>query len=170
MQVPVKPLVCCVCGRGAKDWRVQVWSIQKDAEVGAQFPGTELLRNTPSVQALSRKFLAQGACMLQRSGLGALAASVRGTAPADVLTWPQVLSYESQPLMPTGREGSLPGALLRGVYAAQSSADVRLIIYDPRSPLDAMEVQDVLPDMYTCAAPDFSSYSAATYFLFRKCC
>ena len=89
--------------------------------------------------------------MLRRSGLGHVAGNATGANAARVTVWPQVLSYASEELMPTGRESSLPNALMRGVYVAESIGQVQLVLYDPRSPLDAMEVQDALNAMYSCA-------------------
>jgi hypothetical protein len=114
------------------------------------YPQYFSLLERADTRALSRRFLQQGACMLYRSGFVAEAALANSTLADGVTVWPQVLSYSTQELMPTGRESSLPDALLRGIYIVESSSEIQLILYDPRGPLDAMEVQDALPDMYRC--------------------
>ena len=63
----------------------------------------------------------------------------------------QVLSYSVESRMPTGRDSTLPETLLRGIYVVQSNTPVELALFDPRGPLDAMEVHDAIDDMYMCA-------------------
>ena len=67
-----------------------------------------------------------------------------------MVSWPQYLSYESAESMPTGRETSMPGALMRGIYVAHANGSVILELFDPRAPLDSQEVQDALPELYRC--------------------
>jgi hypothetical protein len=64
----------------------------------------------------------------------------------------QVLSYGDETSMPSGLESTLPGTVLRGVYVVSSPMGVDIVVYDPRGPLDAMEVQDAVPDMYRWAS------------------
>jgi hypothetical protein len=73
-------------------------------------------------------------------------------ASNSVISWPQYLSYESAESMPTGREASTPGALMRGVFVAHANGSVILDLYDPRAPLDSEEVQDSLPELYRCVS------------------
>ena len=111
---------------------------------------THLLEH-PHQQRIARTFIQQAACMLRRSGLAARAANAEATRPDRVPAWPQVMSYGSEALMPSGRESTLPETLMRGIYVVDTNAEVEVVLYDPRGPLDAMEVQDAVSGMYRCA-------------------
>lgn len=128
------------------------------------FPHALALLNHPSRAALARSFASASSCVLQRLG-GPAAASPAAhvtpeEAPNSVVSWPQYLSYESAESMPTGRETSMPGALMRGVFVAHANGSVILDLYDPRAPLDSEEVQDSLPELYRCAPEPQASTAA----------
>lgn len=119
------------------------------------FPHALALLNHPSRAALAVQFASAASCLLQRLG-GPAAASPAAhvspeQAPDSVVSWPQHLSYESAESMPSGRESSMPGALMRGIFVAHANGSVILELYDPRAPLDSQEVQDALPELYRCA-------------------
>lgn len=118
------------------------------------YPHALALLNHPSRAAVARAFASAASCLLQRLGGPAAAspaAHVSAAEAADaVVSWPQYLSYEAAESMPTGREASTPGALMRGLFVAHANGSVILDFYDPRAPLDSEEVQDSVPDMYRC--------------------
>lgn len=121
----------------------------------AEQPHSLALLRHPARAAVARAFESAAGCLLARlSGAAAAAAAAQqsgGGAAAAALAWPQFLSYDSPVFMPTGRESSLPGALLRGLYVANTNGSVLVDLFDPRAPLETLEVQDSLPELYRCA-------------------
>lgn len=118
------------------------------------YPKYTHLLDHPHQQRIARTFIEQAACMLRRSGLPQRAAEASALAPNRVPVWPQVMSYGSEALMPSGRESTLAETLMRGIYVVDANAEVEVVLYDPRGPLDAMEVQDAVDGMYRCASAD----------------
>lgn len=131
-------------------WRANATDVEQ------RLPHSAALLQHPTRTALARAFARAAACLLKHEGGGG-AAEVAAVGDLDavaasVVSWPQVLSYDTPEHMPTGRETSLPGTLARGVFIAREVGNVMIDMYDPRGPLDSMEVQDVVNDMYKCAA------------------
>lgn len=121
---------------------------------GLDFPHALALLNHPSRAALAQSFASTASCVLQRLGGPAKDSPAAHFTPEQatesVVTWPQYLSYESAESMPTGRETSMPGALMRGVFVAHANGSVIMDLFDPRAPLDSEEVQDTVPELYRC--------------------
>lgn len=120
-----------------------------------RLPHSVALLSHPARAALVREFARAAACLVRHEG-GAGAASLEGAGDLDalaasVISWPQTLSYDAAEHMPTGRETSLPGTLMRGVFIAREIGSVMIDTYDPRGPLDSSEIQDVVNDMYKYA-------------------
>jgi hypothetical protein len=126
----------------------QVRALAADSAASAGVPRYLELLRTPEFGAAAEMFAAEAACLLRATGLPGVA----GDGMADrVLAWPQVLSYSSPSEMPTGREGGLSGALMRGIYVVDGASKLQLVFFDPRAPLDAVEPQESLNDMYRFA-------------------
>lgn len=130
-------------------------------DVAQRLPHSAALLSHPTRAALARTFAKAAACLLKHEG-GPSAAALAAAGDLDalaasVVSWPQVLSYDTPERMPTGRETSLPGTLMRGVFIAREVGDVVIDTYDPRGPLDSMEIQDTINDMYRCAAKPAAS-------------
>ena len=130
------------------------WQTGNTSGVAGEFPHALALLNHPSRAALAQSFASIASCVLQRLGGPAKDSPAAHLTPQQateyVVTWPQYLSYESAESMPTGRETSMPGALMRGVFVAHANGSVILDLFDPRAPLDSEEVQDTIPELYRC--------------------
>lgn len=129
-------------------WRANATDVEQ------RLPHSVALLRHPTRAALAREFARASACLLRHQG-GPGAAALQGagdldTLAASVLTWPQVMSYDTPERMPTGRETSLPRTVMRGVFIAREVGSVMIDTYDPRGPLDSMEIQDTVNDMYKC--------------------
>lgn len=127
-----------------------------DAATAQRLPHSMALLRHPAHTAIALEFARAAACLLRQEG-GPSAAALEDAGGLDalaasVVSWPQTLGYDTSEHMPTGRETSLPGSLMRGVFIAQEVGSVMIDTYDPRGPLDSMEVQDSINDMYKCAA------------------
>eukprot|EP00892_Ulva_mutabilis_P005564 jgi/Ulvmu1/337/UM001_0341.1 len=128
------------------------WRGGDAAAASLHLPHSIALLQHPARAALVREFAHAAACLLRQEG-GPGAAALEGAGDLDalaasVISWPQTLGYDNPEHMPTGRETTLPGTLMRGVFIAREVGSVMIDTYDPRGPLDSMEVQDLVNDMY----------------------
>jgi hypothetical protein len=123
----------------------QVGNLVQGSAALAAVPQYDALLRSNAFRAAAEMFAQEAACLLQATGLPW---DSKAVSTERVLAWPQVLSYASASEMPTGREGALSGALLRGVYAVDGASKLQMVFFDPRAPLDAVEPQDSVNDMY----------------------